>query len=161
MPFSIREDDLRGPEIIALLEAHLDFARTVTPPGSVHALDLDRLRAPEVTFWSMWSGATLVGCGALKELSPDHAEIKSMHTVASHRGQGVAAQLLTHILGVARARGYGRISLETGTMAAFAPARKLYAGFGFQPCPPFANYFEDPNSICMTLVLRPDHRAAG
>jgi putative acetyltransferase len=153
MAFLIRKDDLKGPEIAALLEAHLDHAARHSPPESIHALDLDRLRAPEITFWSMWSGGELVGCGALKELAVDHGEIKSMHTAAAHRGQGVAARLLAHILEEAKARAYRRVSLETGSMEGFAPARALYSRFGFRVCPPFAQYREDPNSVCMTLEL--------
>ena len=147
----IREDDLRGPEIAGLLRAHLDHAARHSPPQSIHALDLDRLRVPEITFWSVWSGGELLGCGALKELASDHGEIKSMHTAHAHRGKGVAARLLAHILAEARARSYRRVSLETGTMDGFAPARALYTRFGFEVCPPFAQYREDPNSICMTL----------
>ncbi len=153
MEFLIRQDDLKGPEIAALLRAHLDHAAAHSPPASIHALDLDRLRAPEITFWSVWEGGDLVGCGALKELAADHGEIKSMHTARAHRGKGVAARLVAHILEVARARGYRRVSLETGTMDGFAPARALYSRFGFRVCPPFAQYREDPNSVCMTLVL--------
>jgi len=155
MDFVIRQDDLRGPEIAALLEAHLAFAREHSPPESIHALDLDRLRAPEITFWSAWLGDELAGCGALKELAADHGEIKSMHTARAHRGKGVAANLLAHILAEARGRGYRRVSLETGTMDGFVPARALYQGFGFKVCPPFAQYREDPNSVCMTLVIAP------
>ena len=156
--FSIREDDLEGPEIADLLRTHRDDAARHSPPGSVHALDLDRLRVPGITFWSVWSDRMLLGCGALKELSPDHGEIKSMHTALAHRGKGVAAHLLTHILKEARARSYRRVSLETGSMAAFAPARALYARFGFVTCAPFADYREDPNSVCMMrdLPLRSD-----
>jgi putative acetyltransferase len=149
----IRVDDLRGPEIAALLEAHLDNSRQWSPPGSIHALDLDRLRAPEITFWTAWDGADLLGCGALKALGPDHGEIKSMHTAARHRGRGVAADLLAHIVAEARSRGYRRLSLETGSMAGFAPARALYARFGFTPCGPFGGYAPDPNSAFMTLDL--------
>ena len=154
MELQIRKDDLSGPEIAALLRDHLDHAARHSPPESIHALDLDRLRSPEITFWSAWSGDTLVGCGALKELAPDHGEIKSMHTSREHRGLGVAARLVGHILGEARARSYRRVSLETGTMDGFAPARALYSRFGFRVCPPFAQYREDPNSVCMTLELR-------
>jgi len=160
MDFVIREDDLRGPEIAALLEAHLAHARAHSPPESIHALDLDRLRAPEITFWSVWLGDELVGCGALKELAPDHGEIKSMHTARAHRGKGVGAKLVTHILEVARSRSYRRVSLETGTMDGFASARALYQRFGFKVCPPFGQYREDPNSVCMTLALSDKHRAA-
>jgi len=153
MTVTIRKDDLSGPEIEALLRAHLDHAARHSPPESIHALDLDRLRGPEITFWSAWSEGALLGCGALKELTPDHGEIKSMHTAEAHRGKGVAARLLAHILDEARARSYRRISLETGSMEGFAAARALYARFGFTICPPFAQYREDPYSVCMTLEL--------
>jgi putative acetyltransferase len=148
-------DDLSGPEIAALLEAHLQLMRDTSPPESVHALDLDGLRAPEVTFWTVWDGPALLGCGALKELAPGHGEIKSMHTAQAARGRGVARAMLAHILGEARRRGYRRLSLETGSMGAFAPARALYAGFGFHDCPPFGDYVLDPNSVFMTLELAP------
>ncbi|MGE5180318.1 MAG: GNAT family N-acetyltransferase [Bacteroidota bacterium] len=153
MDFEIRRDDLRGPEIAALLQSHLEYARRHSPPESVHALDLDRLRAPEITFWSLWDDGSLVGCGALKELAPDHGEIKSMHTAEAHRGKGVASRLVAHILDEARKRGYRRVSLETGSVEAFAPARALYARHGFRVCPPFASYRDDPFSVCMTLEL--------
>lgn len=153
MQVSIREDDLRGPEVAALLGAHLGQMADQSPPESRHALDLDGLRVPDVTFWCAWDGPDLLGCGALKELDPRQGEIKSMHTSAAHRGRGVGAQILTHILDTARARGYRRLSLETGSMAAFAPARTLYERFGFEYCAPFADYREDPNSVFMTLEL--------
>ena len=149
----IRKDDLGGPEIAALLRAHLDHAATHSPPESIHALDLEALRAPEITFWSAWSDGALAGCAALKQLAPDHGEVKSMHTALAHRGKGVAARLLTHLLAEAKARGYRRVSLETGTMEGFAAARALYARFGFTVCPPFAQYREDPHSVCMTRLL--------
>jgi putative acetyltransferase len=151
--FEIRRDDLRGPEIAALLRAHLDHSAAHSPPESIHALDLERLRAPEITFWSAWSEGALVGCGALREISPTHGEIKSMHTAAAHRGKGVAARVLHRLLEEAKARSYRRVSLETGSMEAFAPARALYAKFGFVPCGPFAEYGEDPNSAYMTLEI--------
>lgn len=153
MQLTIREDDLRGPEIAALLGAHLDQMADQSPPESRHALDLDGLRVPEVTFWCAWDGPDLLGCGALKALDPGHGEIKSMHTSAAHRGRGVGAKILTHIIDTARARGYRHLSLETGSMAAFAPARALYERFGFEYCAPFADYREDPNSVFMTLEL--------
>ena len=153
MQVSIREDDLRGPQIAALLGAHLDQMADQSPPESRHALDLDGLRVPEVTFWCAWDGPDLLGCGALKALDPGHGEIKSMHTSAAHRGRGVGAKILTHIIDAARARGYRRLSLETGSMAAFAPTRALYERFGFTYCSPFADYREDPNSVFMTLEL--------
>lgn len=149
----IRRDDLSGPEVQALLEEHLRNMRSLSPPESVHALDLTALRQPGVTFWSVWSGPVLVGCGALKELSPVHGEVKSMRTASDHRRKGVAQAMLRHILGVAAARGYQRLSLETGAQPAFEPARRLYERFGFQYCPPFEGYTEDPNSVFMTRAL--------
>ena len=149
----IRVDDLRGPEIIALLEAHLDLMRAITPPESVHALDLDALRAPDVTFWTVWDAAKLVCCGALKELAPTHGEIKSMHTAKHTRGRGFARTLLEHIIAVAKRRGYHRLSLETGATEHFTPARNLYAAFGFTPTGPFGNYAPDPHSAFMTREL--------
>ncbi len=149
----IRVDDLRGPEIAELLRTHLENSRRWSPPESVHALDLDGLRAPEITFWTAWDGADLLGCGALKELDPIHGEIKSMHTAAKHRRRGVANGLLKHIVDEARRRSYRRLSLETGSMDAFVPARALYAGFGFVHSGPFGDYIEDPYSVFMTLDL--------
>lgn len=153
LELQIRRDDLRGPEIAALLRRHLDHSAQHSPPESVHALDLDRLRQPDITFWTAWSDDRLVGCGALQQLAADHGEIKSMHTAEEFRGRGVAARLVEHLLDEARARGYRRVSLETGSPAAFAPARALYARFGFRTCPPFASYREDPYSVYMTLEL--------
>jgi putative acetyltransferase len=149
----IRVDDLRGEKIIALLQEHLNCMAQVSPPESRHALDLDGLRKPDITFWTIWCGSDLAGCGALKELSKHHAEIKSMRTAYAYQRQGVAANMLQHILKEATHRGYRRLSLETGSMAYFEPARRLYAKFGFQPCEPFAPYREDPNSVFMTRVL--------
>jgi putative acetyltransferase len=149
----IREDDLRGPEIAELLVAHLHHTTSSSPPESMHALDLDALRAPDITFWSVWDGPTLVGCGALKELDATHGEVKSMHTAASFRGRGVGAAMLKHIIAASKARGYRRLSLETGSMDAFAPARLLYSRFGFAPCGPFSSYRPDPNSVFMTIDL--------
>jgi putative acetyltransferase len=153
--FEIRADDLSGPEIAALLREHLEFTAVHSPPESRHALDLDALRGPDVTFWSVWQGAELVGCGAIRELDPHHGEIKSMRTASGHQRKGVAAALLEHMLEVARRRGYRRLSLETGSMDAFAPARALYARFGFEPCGPFSAYALDRNSVFMTRVLEP------
>jgi len=146
-------DDLRGPEIGALLEAHqAEFAR-YSPPESCHVLDVNRLRQPGITFWTAWDSGTLLGCGALKELTPEHAEIKSMRTAPGHLRKGVASRLLDHILAEARRRGIRKISLETGSMAFFEPARRLYTKFGFRPCGPFGDYRTDPNSVFMTLEL--------
>ncbi len=147
-------DDLQGPEIIALLQEHLAEMRSVSPPESVHALDLPGLRKPEITFWTVWLGSELAGCGALKELGPEHGEIKSMRTTRQHKRKGIAASVVRHILGEAARRGYRRLSLETGSQPHFAPARSLYASFGFQNCGPFGDYVEDPNSVFMTKVLK-------
>lgn len=149
----IRIDDLRGPEIAQLLQEHLRNMALLSPAESMHALDLEGLRKPEVTFWSAWQGPDLVGCGALKELDAGHAEIKSMRTASAHLRKGVAAAIMRHLLDVAKQRSYRRLSLETGAPEAFAPARNLYAGFGFRECGPFADYVEDPYSVFMTREL--------
>ena len=150
---NIKIDDLQGSGIQALLQEHLQSMALHSPPESVHALDLEALRKPEITFWTVWESGELLGCGALKELDPQHAEIKSMRTSSLHLRKGVAKNLLNHILKEASHRGYSRLSLETGSMEAFEPARKLYAGFGFTYCEPFADYVEDPNSVFMTRRL--------
>lgn len=152
----IRVDDLEGPEIRALLEEHLRHMHELSPPESVHALDLSALKQPDVTFWTVWSegdAAELLGCGALKELDPAHGEIKSMRTAAHRRGAGVGRALLAHIVAQARSRGYRRLSLETGSQPGFEPARRLYRSFGFGDCAPFAAYREDPHSVFMTREL--------
>ncbi len=149
----IRLDDLSGREIRRLLDEHLTNMAQLSPPESVHALDIDALRKPDITFWTMWSGSELLGCGALKELDPKHGEVKSMRTSLAHRRRGVARTMLTHIIEEARKRRYARLSLETGSMAVFEPAQNLYARFGFTFCPPFADYFADPNSVFMTRPL--------
>jgi putative acetyltransferase len=151
--YTIKKDDLTGSEVAALLEDHLREMNLHSPPESVHALDLDALRKPEITFWSVWDRDELVGCGALKQVDAHHAEIKSMRTAPSHRGKGIAKKMLEHILSEAESRGITRLSLETGSMAAFDPARRLYSGFGFVYCDPFADYKEDPNSVFMTREL--------
>lgn len=150
----IRLDDLSGPEIRALLDEHVQSMHSLSPPGSVHVLDLAALRTPDISFWTAWSGDQLLGCGALKALSPSHGEIKSMRTAAAHRGKGVARAMLAHIVVEALARNYERLSLETGSMAAFAPAHRLYEGHGFAYCAPFGDYTADPNSVFMTRQLR-------
>jgi putative acetyltransferase len=149
----IRIDDLQGKSIQELLQGHLHAMYGHSPPESVHALDLVALRHPSITFWTAWEGDELLGCGALKQLSADHAELKSMRTVVAHLRKGVARALLRHIVSVARAKGLRRISLETGTVAAFFPAQKLYASEGFVECEPFADYVLDPYSLFMTKVL--------
>ena len=150
----IEIDDLSGADIAAFLADHLADMRATSPPESKHALDLEGLREPDVTFWTLKDGDTIVGCGALKALDSAHAEIKSMRTSAAHRGRGVASRLLRHIIDEARGRGFSRLSLETGSMEFFAPARALYAKFGFERCVPFGDYREDPNSVFMTLKLQ-------
>nr|WP_233505805.1 GNAT family N-acetyltransferase [Rhodoferax lacus] len=149
----IRIDDLRGAATIALLEAHRQNMFEHSPPESVHALDLDGLRQPGITFWSAWEGDVLMGCGALKELNAEQAELKSMRTADGHLRKGVAAKILQHIIAVARNRHYKQLYLETGPVAAFAAARALYARYGFRECGPFADYPEDPYSVFMVLDL--------
>lgn len=151
--FVITEDDPGKAEIAALLREHLATMARHSPPESIHALDIEGLRAPEITFWSVWDGTTLAGCGALKQLDPSHGEIKSMHTASAFLRKGVASTLLEHILAESRRRGYVRLSLETGSMPAFIPARSLYSQFGFEACGPFADYIDDPNSTFMTREL--------
>lgn len=146
----IQLDDLSGLEIVALLEEHLAGMRSLSPPESVHALPLAGLRSPDVTFWSAWENSALLGCGALKQLDPQHGEIKSMRTASRHLRKGVASAMLQHILAEARGRGYRRLSLETGSQPGFEPARRLYARAGFTACGPFADYTNDPNSVFMT-----------
>lgn len=150
----IRIDDLSGPEIRELLDEHLANMRSISPPESTHALPMEGLRKPEVTFWTAWENGELVGCGALKELDAQHGEIKSMRTVSRHLRKGVAKTLLDYIIGEATQRGYRRLSLETGSMESFAPARQLYARAGFTYCEPFAEYIDDPNSVFMTKKLK-------
>jgi putative acetyltransferase len=149
----IRVDDLSGPEVVELLHEHLHSMTLHSPPESIHALDVEALRKPDITFWSAWQGSELMGCCAIKQLDPRHGEIKSMRTASSHRRRGVAAMLMQHILEEARRRCYERLSLETGSMEAFAPAHRLYASFGFEMCGPFDDYVEDPYSVFMTREL--------
>ena len=149
----IEINDLTGREIAELLQEHIDEMRSVSPPESKHALDLDGLRRPEITLWGVWDGTVLVGCGALKELEAGHGEVKSMRTSAAYQQKGVASMVLQHLIDEAKRRGYGRLSLETGSMPFFEPARRLYAKFGFEACAPFGNYRADPNSVFLTKVL--------
>ena len=151
---NIKPDDLTHPAIHALLNEHLQNMYALSPPESVHALDLEKLRKPEMTFWSAWDGDMLLGCGALKELDDTHGEVKSMRTPAAIRRRGAGRAILEHIIAVARLRGYQRLSLETGTVDAFKPAQKLYESVGFATCGPFADYRADSNSLFMTLRLR-------
>ena len=151
--YTVKVDDLSGPEIAELLTEHLRDMHLHSPPESVHALDLDELRQPEITFWTVWHGEKLAGCGALKELDPTHGEIKSMRTSYEFRGKGAGKFVLRHILDEGRRRGYKRLSLETGSMAAFDPARRLYESHAFEYCGPFAEYTLDTNSVFMTREL--------
>lgn len=151
----IETDDLTRPAVHRLLEEHLANMYELSPPESVFALDLDKLRAPGITFWTVWDGDTLLGCGALKELSPREGEVKSMRTPKALRGRGAGRAVLGRILDEARRRGYERLSLETGSHPDFKPAHELYRSAGFVDCGPFADYREDPNSVFMTLRLEP------
>ncbi|MGO4733960.1 GNAT family N-acetyltransferase [Paenibacillus sp. 2KB_22] len=149
----IKVDDLSGVHVKALIAEHLQGMAADSPPESIHALNLDGLKKPEITFWCAWEGDDLLGCGAIKELDPEHAELKSMRTASAHLRKGVARKILAHIMEVATERGYKRISLETGSMDSFIPARKLYEDFGFEYCEPFADYTLDPNSAFMTKTI--------
>lgn len=153
MPLTITRDDLTGRPIRELLEEHLRHMHSLSPPESVHALDLSGLQRPDVTFWTIWDGHDLVGCGALKALDAHHGEVKSMRTTLARRRTGAGRAMLEHIVAEAKARGYARLSLETGSMDAFAAARTLYASHGFVECAPFGDYREDPNSTFMSLAL--------
>ncbi|MFH1599784.1 MAG: GNAT family N-acetyltransferase [Pseudomonadota bacterium] len=150
---NIEIDDLERQQVRELLAGHLAQMLTMSPACSVHALDLERLRQPGIRVWTAWEGEHLLGCGALKELTPVHGEIKSMRTADTHRGKGVGRAMLAHLLAVARERGYERVSLETGATPAFLPALRLYESAGFQRCAPFADYREDPHSVYMTRLL--------
>jgi putative acetyltransferase len=146
--------DLDDPRVVELLRTHLASARAETAPGSAHALDLNGLRSTDISFWAIWEDAALLAVGALRRLSPDHGEVKSMHTAQSARRKGAGSAMLRHIIASARKDGMTRLSLETGSWEYFRPARALYAGHGFVECPPFGAYVPDPNSIFMTLDLR-------
>jgi putative acetyltransferase len=152
----VAPDDPRSSDIRVLLETHLAFARALSPPEHVHALDADRLLGPAVTFFSARRGGVLLGVGALQRLDGSHAELKSMHTTEPARRQGVATAIVVHLLAFAADSKYDRVSLETGTMAAFAPARSLYTKLGFVECEPFAAYTTNPYSTCMTIGLAPN-----
>ena len=147
----IQIDDLQGDEIAAFLSDHIQDMRSVSPPESKHALDLESLRARDITFWSVYHEQVLVGCGALKELSNTQGELKSMRTSPSMRGTGIGKYILSHVVSEAQRRGYLHIYLETGSMPFFIPARKLYESFGFTTCAPFANYKEDPQQCVLSV----------
>ena len=149
----IIQADLSDPRVIGLLQTHVSSARAQTAPGSAHALDLEGLKSSDIRVWTIWEDETLVGVGALKRLSPDHGEVKSMHTARAMRGKGAGSAMLRHIIAVAKAAGFARLSLETGSWEYFDPARRLYRKHGFVECPPFADYVLDPNSAFMSLEL--------
>ena len=151
--FEIKLDDLSSPMIAELLAEHLHDMYEQSPAGSVHALDLDDLKKPEITFWAIWDGDILVGCGAVKELDKEHGEIKSMRTSKVYRGKGAGKLILQHVIDEARKRNYKRLSLETGSMAFFDPARRLYESYGFEYCDPFDHYVLDTNSVFMTVRI--------
>ena len=146
-------DDLTNERTIRLIANHLNGMAENSPPESIHALGVEKLQAKEITFYSAWEDEEIMGCGALKELTPTHGEVKSMRTAREHLRKGVARVILLHIVNEAKKRGYTTLSLETGSMKAFTPAHKLYESFGFTYCGPFANYEEDPNSVFMSLAL--------
>lgn len=150
----IVEGDLSDPRVIALLEIHVTNARAQTAPGSAHALDLSGLKSPDMTFWTIWDGESLLGMGALKSLSDSQGEVKSMYTVQSVRRKGIASAMMNHIIVTARARRMSRLSLETGAWDYFRPARAFYKKYGFVECAPFGDYILDPNSVFMSLDLR-------
>jgi putative acetyltransferase len=152
--WTLLQDDPRTPDVVALLERHLEFARQVTPPEDVHALDLDGLLDESVTFFSVREDGALLGIGAIKALSRSHMELKSIHTSVEARGRGVGRAMVDHLVAVARERGATRVSLETGAMDEFAPSRALYASAGFEECEPFGDYSRSRNSTFMTRRLR-------
>jgi putative acetyltransferase len=149
----IAVDDPRAEDIRLLLEHHLELSYAISPPEDVHALDLEGLLQPDVSFFSFRRDGALLGIGALKRLDDDHAELKSMHVVEAARGAGVGRAMVEHLIGVARSGGFSRVSLETGSMTDYAPARALYAQAGFTSCGPFADYRLSPHSTFMTLLL--------
>jgi putative acetyltransferase len=150
----IMPGDLNDPRVVELLHVHLTSARAQTAPGSAHVLDLNGLRSPDISFWTIWSDETLAGIGALKRLSPSHGEIKSMHTVQSMRGCGIGGAMLRQIIAAARESGMSKLSHETGSWEYFRPARQLYRRCGWIECPPFGDYAADPNSVFMSLDLQ-------
>lgn len=154
MNLKIVPDDLTGEAVLALLQFHLDEMHRWSPPESVHAMPAERLRQPDVAFFSAWDGAVLAGCGAIKHLSDDHGELKSMRAAPEYRGRGVGKAILARLLEEAHTRGYARVSLETGRPEPFHAAHGLYRAHGFVECPPFGDYVSDDFSICMTKDLR-------
>jgi putative acetyltransferase len=150
----IIQGDFSDSRVIDLLHTHLTSAHAETAPGSAHALDITELQSPNVSFWTIREGEVLLGIGALKRLSPDHGEVKSMYTAKSVRRRGVGGTMLRHIIASARKYGMSRLSLETGSWEYFRPAQALYRSLGFVECVPFADYLPDSNSVFMSLDLR-------
>jgi putative acetyltransferase len=150
----IIDGDLSDPRVVDLVHAHLSRARAETADGSAHALDLGGLQAADISFWTIWESDVLLGCGALKRLSGEHGEVKSMFTAPSLRRQGAGSAMLRHIIATARARAMSRLSLETGSWDYFRSAHAFYRSHGFVACEPFADYAPDPNSLFMSLDLR-------
>jgi putative acetyltransferase len=150
----IIQGDLGDPRVADLVQFHMSTARAQTAPGSAHALDLAGFVSPDISLWTVWEGNMLLGIGALKQLSADLGEVKSMHTVQSMRGKGVGSAMLGHIIAAARARGMSRLSLETGSWNYFRPAHAFYRRHGFVECPPFGDYAPDPNSVFMSRTLQ-------
>jgi len=155
----IKPADFSDQKLIDLLSVHVTTARAATALGSAHALDLEGLKSPDIDFWTLWEGEALLGVGALKQLTPDHGEVKSMHTVENARGRGVGTLMLRHLIEQARLKGMTRLSLETGSWDYFIPARALYAMHGFAECPPFGDYRPDPNSVFMAIKLESNNEA--
>jgi putative acetyltransferase len=149
----IIDGDLSDPRVTGLLQTHVTSARAQTAPGSAHALDLAGLKSSDISLWTIWQDEALLGVGALKRLSDHHGEVKSMHTAQAMRGKGAGSAMLRHIIAAAKAAGFARLSLETGSWQYFDPARRLYRKHGFVECPPFADYGLDPNSVFMSLEL--------
>lgn len=154
--WNVTVDDPRSPDVMALLDRHLEFAHSVTPPDDVHALDLEGLTDPRVTFFSLREGGVLLGIGAIKQLDDSHFELKSIHTTQEARGRGVGRTVVGHLIDTVRERGATRVSLETGSMEEFAPSRALYAGLGFVESGPFDTYSPSRASTFMTLYLQPE-----
>jgi putative acetyltransferase len=154
--FEIQLADPRDARVRELVERHLTFGRSFTPPEDAHALEVDELVDPAIVLFAAHAGEEVLAVGALKDLGDGHGELKTMHTAEAARGRGLGRAMLDHLLAQARRRGYRRVSLETGTMDAFAPARALYEGAGFTPCEPFAAYRLSPHTAYFTIALDRD-----
>lgn len=149
----IEQGDLSSPDVIALLQQHLQDMHATSPPESIHALNLEQLKQPEITFWIIRNEQTVLACGALKKLNSKQCEIKSMRTANEFRSQGIGTKMLNHLIGEAIFGRYDQIFLETGSQPCFEPARRLYKNHGFEECTPFADYVDDPNSVFMMLKI--------